>query len=92
MRFLYVFLGGILAILVFFVLTLVSFRVFGYSIFSLIFGQSGLQIPVVLFIGTICGWLFGTKIQDQREQAQINRELEQDRIKYEKENSKSPFG
>jgi len=90
MRFLFVFVGGVTALIVFFVLTVISFSVFGYSVFSSIFGQSGLESPVVLFIGVICGWILGSKIQDQKEQAQINRELEEDRIKYEKESGKSP--
>ncbi|HAF15953.1 MAG TPA: hypothetical protein DHU55_14670 [Blastocatellia bacterium] len=84
MRFLFAFVGAVLALIVFFVLTVISFSVLGHNVFRSIFGQSGLEFPVVVFIGIICGWLLGSKIQDQKEQAQINRELEEDRVKYEK--------
>jgi hypothetical protein len=92
MRFLFALVGAVLALIVFFVLTVISFSVFGHNVFRSIFGQSGLEFPVVVFIGIICGWLLGSKIQDQKEQAQINRELGEDRIKYEKESSTSPSG
>jgi hypothetical protein len=90
MRFLFALVGAVLALIVFFVLTMVSFSVFGHNVFTSIFGQSGLEFPVVVFIGIVCGWLLGSRIQDQKEQAQINRELDEDRIKHEKASTKSP--
>jgi hypothetical protein len=38
--------------------------------------------------GCILGWIWGNKLKDNQEQARIKRELEQDRIGYEKEETK----
>jgi len=52
---------------------------------EIIFGSNGIECLVVPMIGAVVGFVLGNKIQDNREQKRINRELEQDRLNYEQE-------
>jgi hypothetical protein len=76
------FIGGILAIIVVVVLDLLSAILFGRSVSNLIFGNSGVQCLVVPMVGAVLGFIFGNKLTERREQARINREIEQDRLRY----------
>ncbi len=89
MKILSMFFGAMLALLIIFLLDVVSFVLTGRSLSSFIFGSSGFQFLVAIMAGCILGWIWGEKVQDRKEQLRINRELEQDRIRYEKENIKS---
>ena len=79
------FIGGILGFVILVVLESLSFLLFGRSLSTLIFGHSGLQALIAPMAGCILGWIWGNKLKDNQEQARINRELEQDRIRYERE-------
>jgi len=89
MKILCMIIGAILALLIIFAFDVVSFVLIGKSFSSFIFGSSGFQFLVAIMAGCILGWIWGNKVQDKKEQLRINRELEQDRIRYEKRNIKS---
>ena len=82
MTVLYMFVGAILGIIILVILDVVSIILIGRSISDLVFGHSGLQLLVAIMGGCILGFIWGNKVQESKEQARINRELEQDRLKY----------
>jgi hypothetical protein len=85
---LYTFIGGFLGFVFLFVLNILSFRL-GRNILKPIFGQSGLEMPVAVLVGCILGWICGNKAKDSQEQERINREIEEDRLKYEAEKTEN---
>jgi hypothetical protein len=82
------FAGGMLGEVFLIVFDIMSFILFGRSILYPIFGHSGLEALIAPMAGCILGWIWGNKLKDYKEQISINRELEQDRIRY--EDIKSP--
>lgn len=83
MTFLFMFIGAVLAIIVLIAIDTVSIMLFGRSVSSLVFGNSGLQLLIAIGVGGILGFIWGNRIKDKMEQARINREIERDRAKYE---------
>ena len=88
MAFLFSIIGGFLGFAILVALTTLSFMFTGRSVISAFFGHSGLEFPVAIMIGCIVGWIWGNRIKDNQEQARINREIEEDRIRYENEKKK----
>lgn len=84
------FAGGILGFVTLIVFEVLSLLLFGQSISHLIFGQSGLQALIAPMAGCILGWIWDNKLKDNKEQLRINRELEQDHIRYENDIEKAP--
>ena len=84
MTILFTLIGGLLGIVALIAVEIISLIIFGRSLSDAIFGRSGLQILVFPMAGCILGFIWGNKITDSREQARINRELEQDRLRDEK--------
>ena len=84
MTFLFMFIGGVLAIIVLIAIDTVSIMLLGRSFSTLVFGNSGLQILIAIGAGCILGFIIGNRIKDNKEQTRISRELERDRAKYEK--------
>ena len=76
MKILSMFFGAMLALLIIFLLDVVSFVLTGRSLSSFIFGSSGFQFLVAIMAGCILGWIWGEKVQDRKEQLRINRELD----------------
>jgi len=89
MTILYTFTGAILALIFVLALDVVSFVLLGTSISSFIFGSSGFQFLVAIMAGSILGWIWGNRVKDKKEQVRINRELEQDSLRYQKEDEES---
>jgi hypothetical protein len=83
MAILFTIIGGLLGFVALIILETLSFMVFRRSLSDLIFGHSGLQALVFPMAGCILGFIWGNRIKDRQEQATINREIEQDRLRYE---------
>jgi hypothetical protein len=84
------FAGGVSAVLTIIVsvaIDMVSIILLGRPLSRLVFGNSGVGILIEIGVGIIIGFIVANRILDRREQARINRELEQDRVKYENQHA-----
>ncbi len=86
MTILFTFIGAALGLVVLVVLEILSVFLFGRGLSALV-GYSGFVESLIVLAGCAFGFIWGHKIKDWKEQKRINREIEQDRLRYENDKS-----
>ncbi len=88
MTILFTFIGAVLGFVVLVLLNVLSIFLFGHNLSTLIYGHSGFVESLTVLAGCAFGFIWGHKIKDWKEQKRINREIEQDRLRYESDKNK----